>query len=643
MELHDYVRVCSDTLRSEYVDFFLNTLIKSCKLYDGLVLPPKDTLCHVCTPSALTTVDVVHAIIDRLYVENLNNADLKIVVIDTQRAMSMTGTAGAVSTIKGRRKITTINTANPKQTYANVIIVIDDTSKPYVKTATIRKLKSCDSSVVLVSGYANNASADRNSKACQAMLGEVGKTELLQIGVTNDSSTISTVKERNLNIEYRTYPLGKMQLSDVDANSADTVAQILSDVLEDNDCRKVLCLVSERKVVTKFKNLLSKRLEKTLRSKKITDPTVMPYLLGVKILDRYEFYDHLNDCVTSTLLGDGKIERSDSTGLFITTLDDLDTSCMIGLKHIDCVMMLGSADLTDPKIVRLFDQIMTYSDRTTHVQPLTIIDTDRADRIRQIVNAYDLFYDTERATYSKDCQDVRSADRDTMNAELAELKKAYDLECYAKIDELVRSDMIQVQSEFTTKEVAALEKTYGIRKKDYAYIDRHKMMYVNTVSKSRIAMSTGHMLDLEQRYLYLPNKVGEITGFRKNRAYCNKVRARTEELTSEVEQILAGKLKSYSGPMWLGKDGGSEAQGSMLAYADDDNDTIEVCQILGTHKFTRTYKRQGWTEKENRDKKILFLSPVLMQISLSEFRKTLKRPSYRKFSRMEKIEYEFKL
>lgn len=634
MEVCDYVRQCSDAVISTYHGKLLDSLIKSCKMHDGLVLPPKDVLCHMILPSVLTVQNFVRVMIDRLYVENLDSTELRTAVIGNTDV-----------TNAARKNVDVFPSIKPKQSFTNyhIVIVIDTTDTPYAKSSALRKLTSTNNSVLLVSEFSHELRTDPSSNEYKILLDTLQKSQVTYYG--SNQSTATTIAKSGYAVKYCVSPMLNTDLEALDSETIDVMIEVLCDSAK--DCHKILCIVSDRKVATKLNRMIGQRVQRSVTSRVITDPT----LLRIKTYTSkgmYGFYDYKNDCASTVLIGNSdQVTSTCSTdiAMLIVTLDDLmqSTDSVIGLRHVDCVMLCNESGLTTDSI-RLMDSVVlmnvdntTVTDTLTDTR-LTVIDINRNDMVTQTLTTYNTFYDADRMHYLLEVQSL-CTDDDDRHTKLTELKKTYNLECYSKLCRLVDSKIIDTL--LNRGDRVKLEKMYGIRKKDYDYIDRHKMMYMNTLTKSRLSMSTGIMHDLEQQYLYIPNKVGKITGYRNNSVYTDKAKLRTEELATEVSMIMSNQLKNYSGPMWLGKDDGTEAQGSMIGFADEDKDTLEVCQILGTYKFTRTYKRQGWTEKENRDRKILFLSPVLLQVPLSDLKKSLKRPTYKKFARMEKIEHPF--
>jgi hypothetical protein len=256
---------------------------------------------------------------------------------------------------------------------------------------------------------------------------------------------------------------------------------------------------------------------------------------------------------------------------------------------------------------------------------------------KQLYNIYETFYHTDKDKENLEINNLL----DNKKKESIVLEKTFKLQSYSNLNELLDNEIIKSDIKITDKKKAKLESMYSITAKDYNYIDRHSITYINLITNYSKKSSGGHMYNLEYEYLYIPTKSGKITGFKDNESYLKKVDTRIDELKMEVDQIINAnndktRLKKYSGPVWLGKLNGSEAEGSVVAFADDNNDTIEFSKILGTYNFTRNYKRKGWSEKDNKNRKILFLSPVFKHDLLSNFKKDNK-----KFTRMQKVYFDY--
>jgi hypothetical protein len=328
--------------------------------------------------------------------------------------------------------------------------------------------------------------------------------------------------------------------------------------------------------------------------------------------------------------------------LFITIEDLIDLMrSPIQLRYVNFIFTLNTEGLSDD-LKYIVSQVLS-ANRDTESKTFVYFDVYRKLLGRQLSNIYETFYHQNRVAEENE---IRNAIDSGKKSEVTGLKKLHKLNSFTDLNILISNNQIMTEISLTDKKREKLESIYSIRRADQDYINRHSIAYVNMISRakqSKNPMSTTGMHVTESPYLYLPSpKTGKIKGFIQNKPYLQVVTERTDELKIEVDQIVNAKsdrvrLKNYTGPVWLGRDNGKEREGSLIAFADESNGTVEFAQILGTHRFTRTYKRDGWTEKENRDKNILFLSPVFERQKLSEFNRRIRRPAYQRFCMMEKV------
>jgi hypothetical protein len=415
--------------------------------------------------------------------------------------------------------------------------------------------------------------------------------------------------------------------------------EMLSNVLTEYelDFHKVVVLVETSEIA----NFLSKAF---MMSHIPESMEYHPLLMSMTAytVDNFDEFSNLNNCFANRVfIGKTKTNPLES-GILFVTMDDLvyTMSSPIQLRYTDVMIMFNRNGL-DEDTKYTVNSIVNVNGTIDDCMPkFVFVDIYRKQLGKQLSDLYEAFYHTN--TMDEETE-IRNLIESGTKSEVSALKKSFKLDAYTELNTLMAEGIIHSEMKLTDKKRVKLESIYSIKRADQDYVNRHKIMYITTLTKSVLSMSTTHMYSLEHQYMYLPSaKTGKIKGFINNKAYLARVKDRTEELRMEVNQIVNAannkvRLKNYSGPLWLGLDNGSESEGSMVAFANEDKNTIEYSLILGTYKFTRTYKRDGWTEKENRDKKILFLSPVFKRDTLSEFKINMKKPQYKRFSQMEKI------
>jgi hypothetical protein len=141
-----------------------------------------------------------------------------------------------------------------------------------------------------------------------------------------------------------------------------------------------------------------------------------------------------------------------------------------------------------------------------------------------------------------------------------------------------------------------------ITESDRRIYNRNKTIYIVPISKHESLIKKYY--ENESEYLYSSISI--------------------DNLKQEFEQITKpnSALKIYSGAKWLGTDKQNEISGNMIGFLHQKKKIIEICQIIDVCKFSRKFKRPEWKEKENKDKNILFLSPIINTIKVSEFEKS---------------------
>ena len=173
-----------------------------------------------------------------------------------------------------------------------------------------------------------------------------------------------------------------------------------------------------------------------------------------------------------------------------------------------------------------------------------------------------------------------------------------NIEKFQNICQMIKNNNIISNVIFDHKIKQKLEKMFKITESDKRFYNRNNTIYIVTISKTNSTIKEYY--ENEKEYLRSSLTI--------------------DDLTKEFEQIIKPKSlsKTYSGAKWLGTKRQNEISGNMIGFLHQRKQIIEICQIIDVHKFSRKFKRPIWKEKENKDKNILFLSPIINTIRLSE-------------------------
>lgn len=194
-----------------------------------------------------------------------------------------------------------------------------------------------------------------------------------------------------------------------------------------------------------------------------------------------------------------------------------------------------------------------------------------------------------------------------------------NVEIFELIRENINSDMISMDVEFNDMRRDKLERMFKITQADRKNHNRNNTIYIVPVPKPRSSQ-------IRQQYLV------ETEYFESNVAI--------SVLRNQMDLIKKAKSKEYFGPKWLGTFEKQEIPGNKIGFLDEHKKEIKVCEIIDVHKFGRRDKRSEWKEKENRDKNILFLSPVINKIKLSKFKKETGVSKYESIDYMQEFVVE---
>lgn len=114
-----------------------------------------------------------------------------------------------------------------------------------------------------------------------------------------------------------------------------------------------------------------------------------------------------------------------------------------------------------------------------------------------------------------------------------------------------------------------------------------------------------------------------------------------QELYDQFGIIASAKknIPKYTGGKWISRDDKIEISGNVLCFANETNDKLYACKIIGVKNYTRRDKRGVWKEKDAKGKNILYISKIKKTYKLSDFKTSVKHKG--KISYMKEFEYNF--
>lgn len=287
---------------------------------------------------------------------------------------------------------------------------------------------------------------------------------------------------------------------------------------------------------------------------------------------------HLSKNSRTKLLESIVSSRADAGILFANLSTITSSKNTVALTNIDCVVNY-SEQLKDDNIN--YRTVMMYLTTACTVDSqITLIEHSDTNVQKQLRRLHSMFYDQDKdriENYVDFVKDIKSE----------------------KI--LIESESIKSQSELTK-----LEKQFNITKADKDYYNRFNVVYIVPLSTDKNDdLSTSEQYEIEKEYL--------------------QAKVSNDDLTDESELIKNTKSKIYSGPKWMGRDDRMEIPGNKVGLLNKTTKMIEICDIIDVHKFGRRLKRQEWREKGNKNKNILFLSPVRYRMKLAAFTNTVNK------------------
>lgn len=288
----------------------------------------------------------------------------------------------------------------------------------------------------------------------------------------------------------------------------------------------------------------------------------------------------LNKCVQRKILKDTILNRTDNGILIISSeqfIQSVNTHGIGKFKNVDCVMMMDESLKLNQRIYDLMmmmlagNEIYNTSGNQNCVE-LTMIETLEKNPHKQLFRLGSILYSHNKT----------------------------NVEIFETIRRNISTGTIQMDVEFNATRQDKLSRTYKITLEDMRFYNRNNTFYIVPIPKPKSSQ-------IHQQYLI------EKDYF--------KIDVDREKLKEQMQMIKKAKSKEYFGPKWLGTSDKHELPGNKLGFLNEKTGVIEICEIVDTHKFGRRDKRAEWKEKENRDKNILFLSPIIKKTKLTKFRK----------------------
>lgn len=183
-----------------------------------------------------------------------------------------------------------------------------------------------------------------------------------------------------------------------------------------------------------------------------------------------------------------------------------------------------------------------------------------------------------------------------------------NVQIFNEIVDEINLGLIYLDMTFNDIQHKRLEKTFKITEADKRFAIRHNIIYIVPIPKSS-ASTIRHNYQFEEEFI--------------------KSDLNTNELRGQYEMIVASKkigrkIPIYIGPKWLSRRDRIEIEGNKIGFTHESTNTIEICEIIGIKEFSRRDKRKHWKEKDNKNRNILFLSPIIEKYQLSKFKTIMK-------------------
>lgn len=266
------------------------------------------------------------------------------------------------------------------------------------------------------------------------------------------------------------------------------------------------------------------------------------------------------------------VRKSGNSGIiFITKPMLFESNNILSLKNIDCVVFADDKIKTDKLRYNII--LSCLSSLRIKGSCAIIIDYVEKHIYSQLYRIANIFY---------------SYESDSANS-------------YIQLKNNIKTRKLQLPYVLNSSRIRNLEKIFGITQDVKDFHNRHNRIFiVNDISQCG---------SLSEQY------------YQFEKQYFN-IKIDIQNLMAEFNLINTNKSTYYSGPKWISREDRKEIAGNKLGFIRDgiNCNIIELFEIIGIIKFNRHNKRKIWKEKENRDKNILFLSPLICILDLTKIK-----------------------
>jgi len=189
---------------------------------------------------------------------------------------------------------------------------------------------------------------------------------------------------------------------------------------------------------------------------------------------------------------------------------------------------------------------------------------------------------------------------------------ATNVQLFNELKTGIETGLIRLDVDFNSVRQDKLYRTLKITKTDERFDKRHNIIYMITVPKSEASTIR---FNYKKEQEFLNNDLSDDILIDQFNLIANVVPG---PKTSWVG------IPKYSGAKWIGRLDRNEMAGNMIGFINEASDTIEICEIIGTHKYLRREKRPSWKDATCRDRNILYLSSIKGEYKLSMFKQDMK-------------------
>ena len=551
--------VCDSILEPQYTAY-IDMLCANLIVYDGIILPSAKELHVVMCNKSIDLVQLAKRIVRKIVAENLNNSKIRIGVLLDDKYKMFDELESEPDPESEHMHIITYKSSKPydmaKSNYT-AIIMIDPHPITNLDPAT---------PLIVVSKSDHDLDRLKHKYKC------CGKSHTIEYKID------------------RPYRWPDVMCHITNTNTDSDLTKLLNSIATKYryPYYKILCITDDSRV-------------KKLKCAFASNTQQLHPRMTMMVYDARQIgmFWNLNNMLYEKFCHDSHLKRTDyaeQSGILFASPESVLYYSPIELARINVVLLLNTAGLAGAKSL-----VSDVVEANRDTQQVLIVEPYTANLSNQIREMYECFYGMPANT----------------NARTPKQRK---LDAYTDILHLVKTHTIRCDVDLNESRLLKLQALYGVKPKDYDYINRHNIAYVITLIDTPNKMCSFKMYEAEDRYLHK----NQIRTDSTTDSRAEIVTEQTDEITDDI-------------PRWLGKSNGTEAVGSVLIFADEECNTAEYVRIVQIAEFSRKYKRIGWTEKENRDKKILFLSQIYKRRKLTELKKKYDKPKNKQFGYMEKL------